>query len=416
MKRRDFLYSLPGAVAGLSVGIPVVFAEIPTGDTGIRIDQPFHGAVLHRRSAAPVFGVVEDSDGKPITLRIKVSGEAPVDSPVTVNGVECRRNGKNFEAEIELRQKTNRIVVKSQSSSGEVRESQATVLWLKNSFPRYRFTVDDTIFCLREIHRNGYKSLFDDDFLGNLRKLHRKYGTKFALNLFYETSGDKDYLTVEREHFDLSDFSDRYKSEWQDNADWLRLLFHAKREHPGEPYKDASADTLIGDFVELEREVKRFAGEETYLPATVIHFGTIRPETYKPLAAHGVTALSGYFIKRQDGSHYVNYQMDAPRSDYLSEHDFLLDVDSGIVFSRMAMVLNLVPLQDVVPTLEKTIADPNTAEFIDLMTHEQYFWPFYKNYIPDHWDRLDRAFAFLTDRGYKPVFLNDPPLGLDENL
>ena len=392
--------------AGLSVGLPFAFAE--TAAEGLRINQPFNGAVLHRRLKDPVVGTVDGPDGKPIALKIKVSGAAPPDAAVTVNGIACRRNGKAFETEIELRQKTNEILVKANSD-----EVRLTVLWLKNSVPRHRFTVDDTIFCLREIHRNGYKSLFDDYFLGNARKLHKKYGTKFALNLFYETSEDEKHLNVERESFNLSQFSDRYQSEWRDNADWLRLSFHSKREHPGEPYKDASAETLIADFVQMEREIKRFAGEETYLPAGVIHFGTIRPETYRPLAAHGVTVLSGYFTRR-NGGYYVNYQMDDSRSEYLNNNDFLLDVDSGIVFSKMDMVVNLVPLDDIVPTLEKAIANPNTAEFVDLMTHEQYFWPFYKRYLPDHWDRLDRAFAFVTECGYKPVFINDPFLGLHD--
>ena len=389
--------------AGFSLGLPVLFAETQAGGTSLRIDQPFQGAVLHPRLKDLV------TNGK-----IRVSGEAPPDAAVAVNGIACRRNGGAFEAEIELRQRVNEITVKSQSPSGEVQEAKVTVLWLKNSVSRYRFTIDDTLFFLREIHRNGYKSLFEDEFLGNLQRLHRKYGMKVALNLFYESSGDKEHLTAEREHFDLSQFSDRYKSEWRDNANWLRLSFHARREHPGEPYKNASVETLIADFVEIEREIKRFAGEETYLPATVVHFGTIRPDTYKPLAEHGVTALSGYFTRRPNGDYYVNYQMDGPRSDYLNRHDFLLDVDSGIVFSKIDLVANLVPLQEIVPTLEKVIADPNTAEFVDLLTHEQYFWPFYKNHLPDHWDRLDCAFAFLNERGYKPVFMNDPPLGVDE--
>ena len=407
MKRREFLSSVTGITAGLSLGLPLAFAE--TAPEGLRIDQPFNGAVLHRRLKKPVGGVVEGLDGKPTALKINVSGEAPPDAAVTVNGIPCRRNGKAFETEIELRRQRNEIVVKANSD-----EVRLTVLWLKNSVPRYRFTVDDTIFCLREIHRNGCKSLFDDYFLGNARKLHKKYGTKFALNLFYETSEDEKLLNVEREPFNLSQFSDRYKSEWRDNADWLRLLFHSKREHPGEPYKNASAETLIADFVQMEREIKRFAGEEAYLPAGVIHFGTIRPETYKPLADQGVTVLSGYFTKRSGGDYYVHYQLDDHRCDYLNKNDFLLDVDSGIVFSKMDMVVNLVPLDNIVPTLEKAIADPNTAEFVDLMTHEQYFWPFYKRYMPDHWDRLDRAFAFVTERGYKPVFINDPFLGLDD--
>ncbi len=407
MKRREFLSTASGLAVGLSWGIAAVSADTATGGNALRIDRPFSGAVLHRRSGDPVIGVHEGADGPPIALKIKVSGEAPPDAVVSVDGLESRRNGKLFEAEIELREKTNEILVRSVDPSGNVQEARITVWWLRNSFPRYRFTVDDTIYCLREIHKNSYKSLFDDDFLGKCRELHRKYGTKFALNLFYETSD-------EREYFNLSQFSDKYKSEWNDNADWLRLLFHAKREHPGEPYKDASAETLIGDFVQMETEIKRFAGDQTYLPSTVIHFGQIRPETYKPLAAHGVTALSGYFTKKPDGGYSVAYQMDVGRCEYLSKNDFLLDTESGIVFSKMDMVVNLVKLEAVVPTLEKAIADPKTAEFVDLMTHEQYFWPFYVNYLPDHWDRLDRAFGFLTERGYKPVFLNDPLLGLGD--
>jgi len=412
MKRRDFLLSVPGMAAGLTIVLPAAFSKTSTENAGIRIDQPFHGAVLHGRLKDPVVGLVKGIDGKSLALKIKVSGETLPNDMVTVNGIECQMKGKAFETEIELRQKTNEIIVKAKSPSNEVRESRITVLWLKNSIPRYRFTIDDTIFCLREIHRNRYKSLFDDYFLGNLRELHSKYGIKVALNLFYETSVEE-RINVDREQFNLSQFSDQYKSEWQDNADWLRLLFHAKREFPDEPYKNASANTLISDFVEVEQEIKRFAGEKSYLPATVIHWGTIRPDTYNSLAAHGVTSLSGYFTK-QNGECRVSYQIDDYRCDYLSKNDFLLDIDSGIVFSRIDMVVNTVPLNAVVPMLERVVTDPNTAEFIDLMTHEQYFWPFYNNYMPDHWERLDRAFAFLTERGYKPVFLNDPHLGLDD--
>jgi hypothetical protein len=42
-----------------------------------------------------------------------------------------------------------------------------------------------------------------------------------------------------------------------------------------------------------------------------------------------------------------------------------------------------------------------------VLTHEQYFWPFYVNYLPDHPQRVEQAIKFLTERGYKPVFLQD---------
>lgn len=48
---------------------------------------------------------------------------------------------------------------------------------------------------------------------------------------------------------------------------------------------------------------------------------------------------------------------------------------------------------------------------MDLFTHEQYFWPFYHNHIPDHAERLDRAIRWVTERGYEPVFFHEGLLG-----
>ncbi|MBM3288066.1 MAG: hypothetical protein FJY88_12050 [Candidatus Eisenbacteria bacterium] len=57
------------------------------------------------------------------------------------------------------------------------------------------------------------------------------------------------------------------------------------------------------------------------------------------------------------------------------------------------------------------IADSNRAEIMDLFTHEQYFWPFYSNHLPDHGERLDTAIRWVTERGYKPVFYHEGFLG-----
>jgi hypothetical protein len=48
---------------------------------------------------------------------------------------------------------------------------------------------------------------------------------------------------------------------------------------------------------------------------------------------------------------------------------------------------------------------------MDIFTHEQYFWPFYSNYLPDHFKRLDVAIRWLTENGYKPVFFHEGFLG-----
>jgi len=128
------------------------------------------------------------------------------------------------------------------------------------------------------------------------------------------------------------------------------------------------------------------------------------------LYQRGVRALSGYF-RLSDGVWDVNYRFDEARSEYLSRHDALMDFDSGIVFSRVDIVCNSTPVERIVPTLAPLAQDPNQAEIMDLFTHEQYFWPFYSHYLPDHFQRLDTAIRWVTEQGYKPVFFHEGLLG-----
>ncbi|HOP78206.1 MAG TPA: hypothetical protein PLD05_11990, partial [Thermogutta sp.] len=233
--------------------------------------------------------------------------------------------------------------------------------------------------------------------------LHRRFGTKFVLNIYW-TTGDE---------FSLDKFPDQYKGEWQDNADWLKLAFHAWSDKPDRPYEDAPPEKLLADFDRVSNEILRFAGELTYSPTTIIHWGMVRPEAFKPLASRGIKVLSGYF--RQMGGRWdVNYRLSDEISEYLSKHDAWVDYDSGITFSKIDIVCNTVPREEIPAVLQSAESDPNQAEVMDLMTHEQYFWPFYTRYIPDHFQRLETAISWVSERGYRPVFLHEGFLGAPE--
>jgi hypothetical protein len=233
-----------------------------------------------------------------------------------------------------------------------------------------------------------------------LRELNRKYGAKFSVNIYYTTGDD----------FSLPQFPDKYRGEWRDNSGWLRLAFHAHADKPDRPYQDAPPEKLIADLDQVAEQIHRFAGPETYAPPTVIHWGMTRPSALRPLATRGVKVLSGYF-RLGSGAYDVNYRWNDEVSEYVSRHDAWKDFDSGIVFSRVDIVCNSVPVDKIVSTLEPQIKDPNTAEVLDLFTHEQYFWSFYRNYIPDHPQRLAAAIRWVTDHGYKPVFFHEGFLG-----
>jgi len=376
----------------------------------IRIREPFHGAVLNRRHGRA------SEDG----LAVEVRGEAPIGHPVTVRAgdgpsVRASSCGGSFRAEVTLRDAETDIVASCAGARGKG-EHRVRVVWDKASFPRYRFSIDDNSFFLRDVAKQGYKSLFDCPYLAVLKRLNARYGTKFTVNLFYATpEGD----------FTLARFPDRYRSEWADNAGWMRLTFHARAEFPDRPYQYAPPQTLAADIDLVAGEIRRFAGESVWVPPTVIHWGMCPEESLPVLAARGVRALSGFF-SRAGGHNYtvdgeetqttgrifdVNFMLDEERSEYLSLHDALKDFESGIVFSRADIVCNNVAPDRVVPTLEPLTRDPATAEIMDLFTHEQYFWPFYFNYRPDHEARCEAAIRFCTERGYRPVFFHEGLLG-----
>ncbi|MHC4118181.1 MAG: hypothetical protein ACYSWO_11805 [Planctomycetota bacterium] len=387
MTRRNLLQA---TVAGTAAAAIARQTSVSAGVfQPVKIDEPFHGAVLNRRHGREVDG----------GLVIRVSGRAPLRDRVTVNGSPARRAGEKFTADVLLSQKETDITAASQGSFG-LHEHRVRVVWDKHSEPRYRFSIDDNSFFLRDIAQKKSASLFDCFYLKELRELHSKYGTKFVLNIYYTTE----------DGFELPDFSDRYKGQWRDNSDWLKLAFHAHANEPARPYQYASASQLIADLKKVAEQIVRFAGEQTYSPPTVIHWGMVQPQALKPLADNGVRALSGYF-RRLGGDWDVNYLLDDARSEYLSRHDALMDFESGIVFSRVDIVCNSTPVDRIVPTLDPLTKDPNQAEIMDIFTHEQYFWPFYSNYLPDHFKRLDTAIRFVTERGYKPVFFHEGFLG-----
>ncbi|MDY0166945.1 MAG: hypothetical protein RBS80_10400 [Thermoguttaceae bacterium] len=348
------------------------------------VTDPIDGAVMHARLGRKVDAGLE----------IDVRGSAPAGARVLVGGRPAVCEGEAFVGKAVLTDCENEVVVTVQIGDDR-QESRIRLPWVKDSEKRYRVVIDDNSFFLRDITQKNYDSLFDCFYLKMLKDLHEKYGAMFTLNIYYTTGDD----------WNLSQFPDKYRDEWRENASWLRLAFHAHADKPDRPYQDAPVEKLLADLDQVNEQILRFAGPETFSHPAVIHWGMTRPEAWKPLYEKGSRVLGGYFVlwSRWD----VNYNMDDFRSEWLSRNDLLKDYASGIIFSKVDMVINNTPLDQIVPKLDAVMADPRQAEVIDFLTHEQYFWPFYGNYLPDHPQRMDRAIEYVTRHGYKPVFLQD---------
>ena len=260
VNRRDFLR---GAAVGAAVAFlpPAVAPAEPAGL--VRIEEPFHGAILSHQHGRVVDG----------GLAIRVTGTAPASNPVTVNGLPVRRAGNQFIAEVVLRQKATEIVAASGlASAGD--ESRVRVIWDRNSQPRYHFALDDNIYFLRDLTRKRYDSLFDSPYLKLLHDLNQKYGTRFSVNIYFEAE----------DGFKLTEVPDRYKGQWADNSHWLKLAFHAYANKPDRPYQSAPAEKLIADYDQVAEQIHRFAGAGTFAPPTNLHWSMARPDGLQALA------------------------------------------------------------------------------------------------------------------------------------
>jgi len=354
----------------------------------LRITSPFHGAVLNSHHGEVIAA----------GLRIAVHGVCPPSGSVIVNGAPAEVAGGTFTARATLTAFESEIRAEYEGPFGRLQHT-IRVVWDRHSFPRYRVSLDDNVFLMRDIAAKRYASIFDCHYLALLRRMNREYGTKFTCNLYYEADDD----------FTLADFPEAYRSEWEACADWLGLTFHARADKPDRPYAYAAPEQLLADYDLVAEEVRRFAGERSWIPPTVIHWGLAPRDALPGLYERGVRVLSGYFSPGPSGRD-VHYWLDEARCEHLSTHRRLIDWDSGIAFSKVDLVINNTPLAQITGALEAA-AHPADAEIIDLLTHEQYFWDFYPDYIPDHPQRLEAALRWLTERGYRPVFFHEGFMG-----
>ena len=408
--RRAFLGTVALAVGGLeSVCHAMNTAEDGTTAKGAEpqekdfcFTQPFDGGVIHEECGPPVLGTETGPNGKTM-LKIQVAGSVPPGAKLEVFTADGQKipvevqNG-TFRGTVLLRDRITEIKART-TIDGTPKEIRTRPVWAKNSYKRFRTYIDDHSFFFRDILRKDYKSIFDCFYLAKLRELHRNFGAKINLNCF-NTTPERD--------FRLSMFPDKYKSEFEDNAHWLRLAFHSENEFPNIPYKNATPKQLAADFDLVAKELKRIAGR-AYTAGLQIHWADVPPSCYQVLADRGVKMLSTRGRKPDSKERKIcDYHLPDNILDYLHYNQGWMHFESGLIFyAGSTGTRERAPVDKAGPKLLTVIENPAKSHLVNIAGHEQYWWPFYKNFVPDIYERWAMAFRFVLDRGYKPIWIED---------
>ena len=245
------------------------------------------------------------------------------------------------------------------------------------------FTVDDNIRFFKEITENGYKSIFEHPYLAMYKRLHERFNLKVQLNLFYKT-----------DEFILSRFSDKYYNEWQENSDWLKLSFHSDYEKIC-PYEFSGYDEVYEDCKRVNDEILRFASPSALAKTTTIHYCLATEDGLKALSDNNVTGLLGLF---GSSSSYGIGEEDAEK---LRKGEIIKL--GKISYAAIDIVLNNFSKEDILAKIKKLTNRNN----INVMIHEQYFYPDYGRYQPDFEEKIASAFSLLTQNVYKSCFLEE---------
>ena len=109
----------------------------------------------------------------------------------------------------------------------------------------------------------------------------------------------------------------------------------------------------------------------------------------------------------ENGKTIVSYFYPGNLVEHIHERDFWMDTQEDILYGKIDLVLNLYPLEEIVPRLEKIKENKNISGCVEIMIHEQYFYEDYSNYIPKFREIVWSACKWCADNGYKGYFLKD---------
>lgn len=124
--------------------------------------------------------------------------------------------------------------------------------------PYFHFSVDDTIMLFQDLTQKQmiYNSIFDNQTLHFIKKIHDKYGLVVTFYCYYKN-----------DNFDLSQATSNFAEEFKENSDWLKFGFHAWDSKT--TYQNLSSEEAAHEYTLVIDELERICGGKESIDRTV---------------------------------------------------------------------------------------------------------------------------------------------------
>ena len=331
-------------------------------------------------------------------IRITARVDASSGRKMTLCGVPMKDEGYGvYSCKVELSSYKTQLVARDEES-GE--EKAIDVYFLKNAYKKYRFSLDDNIWFLQNLTENKgtYASMFEDPYLAMLKKIHDAYGSKFHVNIYYETPRNGG--------FDLSRMTDKYKDEWRKNSDWLRLSFHANADAPARPYAHTDYEQAYRECERVHREILRFAGKDSLASVTTVHCGDCTTESARAFRDLGYRAFVSSYKKTESGIDIRMY-LDSEKCEILRKYGFFYDKEEDIIHFRYNGGIQHITPDAIADRFAQQETETPDYLFKDICLHEQYFYEEFYLHQNNYPEKLEQSARWLRDHGYEPTFMDE---------
>ncbi|MCD8295939.1 MAG: hypothetical protein LUC88_00025 [Prevotella sp.] len=247
--------------------------------------------------------------------------------------------------------------------------------------------MDDVINIFDDINSHNYESVFENKTLGYLLKLHKKYGLKVSLFCYYQKGNGS---------FNLDKCTDRYRSEFENNAGWMRFGFHGLCSESD--YNKLSVDDALKDYLRTMDALSKIVGNVALDDTPRIHLfhgsrefvDTMRQSKYEILG----------LISADDDR--LSYYLDSAQNNILRSEDVYYDTIAKIHLYPTDIRIENGHIDDFLSALSRRHKD---SDILVVFTHEWQLKGFFNSLVIKR--RIEKICQYAVESNYQFCFLSE---------